>query len=94
MASNNDVRASWPGFNVETAVTSAGVVALWPIDDPMRPWRMVRRLFNIYLGTILAVNLECLTKNGVQWFLKEEIVVLLGNALSYEVLYALEGVAD
>ena len=55
---------------------------------------MVRRLFNIYLGTILAVNLECLTKNGVQWFLKEEIVVLLGNALSYEVLYALEGVAD
>lgn len=89
MASNNDVRASWPGLNVEAAVARASVVALWTVNDPMGPWRVMGCLFNVYLSTILSIHLERLAKNGVQWLLKEEIIVLLANTLCDEVLDAL-----
>jgi hypothetical protein len=94
MTSNNDVRASWPGLNVEAAVTCASIVALWTVNDPMGPWRMMGCLFNIYLSPILSIHLERLAKDRVQWLLKEEIIVLLANTLCDEVLDALEGVTD
>ena len=51
------------------------VVVIRPLDDKMRDWWVMASLLEVDFRPILAIGLMSLTKNRVQWLLKNFVVV-------------------
>ena len=54
---------------------TALVVVIRPVDDVMRDWRVMTSLFEINFSSVLAIALVGFSKNRVQWFLENFVVI-------------------
>ena len=71
-------------FDIHHTMTGHLVISIWTLYQIVSTWRVMWRLFEVDLCTILANDIECLPKDRVQRFLKDDVIVLLRSALSYD----------